>query len=88
MEQQLRATQTKCETSTKTGVVYKEPFGKFCAGSNLDINNSDPFNNNNNPFLKNSFDNNIGMNDSTETTETKAAETTQNKRDETTPKPS
>ena len=86
LEQQLKATQTKCETSTKTGVVYKEPFGKFCADSNLDIYNLDSFNNNNNLSLENSFDNNIGMNDSTETTETKAAETTQSKSDETTPK--
>ena len=92
LEQQLKATQTKCETSTKTGIVYEGPFGKFCADSNLDINNSDSFSNNNNPSLENSFDNNIGINDSTETTErtktsetktaeTKAAETTQSKND-------
>ena len=89
LEQQLKATQTKCETSTKTGIVYKGPFEKFCADSNLYINNLDSLN---------SFDNNIGMNDSTETVETetkptesktaetKAVETTQSKSGETTPK--
>ena len=90
LEQQLKAAQTKNETSTKTGVVYKGPFGKFCANSDIYIDNSS---------FENSFDNNIGMNDSTETAETtektspsktgtKTAETTQSKIDETTPKPS
>ena len=73
LEQQLKAAQTKSETSTKTGVVYKGSDGKFCADNTEDINNSNSFNNNtnNNPSLENSFDNNnIGINDSTETMET------------------
>ena len=51
LEQQLKAAQTKGETSTKTGVVYKGHFGKFCADSDMYIDNS---------YLEN-FDNNVGM---------------------------